>query len=166
MTAALNVNYLLRFIFLSFPFWLLISVCICCCFVLNTMDGRHFDLAQYGADDRLLPVNDLWLSTSACPQHQILTVIVGSDLVTLVILISSCSLFAVIQTFLISKTVLMCFVILRWFEASVFPWIIQCSSPSSRYWYWRNSTMAALPAVRPQCQSAVSRLYNYKSSAT
>ena len=101
-----------------------------------------------------------------CPQHQILTVIVGSDIVTLVILISSCSLFAVIQTFLISKTVLMCFVILRWFEASVFPWIIQCSSPSSRYWYWRNSTMAALPAVRPQCQSAVSRLYNYKSSAT
>lgn len=85
--------------FFSIPFWLLINVCICCCFVLNTMDGRHFDLAQYGADDRLLPVNDLWLSTSACPQHQILTVIVGSDLVTLVILISSCSLFAVIQTF-------------------------------------------------------------------
>jgi hypothetical protein len=26
--------------------------------------------------------------------------------------------------------------------------------------------MAAVPAVRPQCQSAVSRLYNYKSSAT
>lgn len=53
--------------FFSIPFWLLINVCICCCFVLNTMDGRHFDLAQYGADDRLLPVNDLWLSTSACP---------------------------------------------------------------------------------------------------